>query len=436
MTNDLDRRFLLGGLAGAAGISALAAMAKGAGPLNPPAGAVASTAKPLADLEPRTAINAANTPGDATAAFIISQPGSYYLTANTPVPPGGQDTIRITANGGTVIIDLNGFTIASANNAVRIAAAATSDVTVQNGVIVNCNNAVTSAAVVALNARLLVSNVRFSNCLACISTQSPVEVRNCSLNNSSGLGTPVGINGGARSLVESCLVATPGSNNIMLGAQSIVRNCIVNGSSGYSVDVGGGSFVDSCTLSNGNTGIRIGQVSGGPGGAVRNCTLSAFAIAGINAVGSTIEGNTIITPQTGTPRGIESQGNCDIVGNRIDGSAGAGVGIRLYSGRNTVRANGVSGFSGTNGIGISIFPTAGTGNAGNKIVDNELVSNWLHIGANAFYNFIARNTMSFVGAGGNFNNAGNNAYGPFVLCNNTDLSTVAGTTHPHANLVY
>ncbi|HYD01608.1 MAG TPA: hypothetical protein VEB22_10315, partial [Phycisphaerales bacterium] len=53
-----------------------AAVGFGAGPLNPPVGPVAPTAKPIAEVEPRTAINAANTPGDADSLFRITQPGS------------------------------------------------------------------------------------------------------------------------------------------------------------------------------------------------------------------------------------------------------------------------------------------------------------------------------------------------------------------------
>ena len=49
--------------------------------LTPP-GAPAPTMKSLAQIEPRTAVNAANTPGDAGNLFIISNSGSYYLAAN------------------------------------------------------------------------------------------------------------------------------------------------------------------------------------------------------------------------------------------------------------------------------------------------------------------------------------------------------------------
>ena len=46
------------------------------GSLTPPAGPVAPTPGP----EPRIAINATNTPGDADSVYRIAQPGSYYLT--------------------------------------------------------------------------------------------------------------------------------------------------------------------------------------------------------------------------------------------------------------------------------------------------------------------------------------------------------------------
>jgi hypothetical protein len=54
-----------------------------------PSGAPAPTMKTLAQIEPRTPVDAAHTPvdaahtpGDISDQFIINQPGSYYLTAN------------------------------------------------------------------------------------------------------------------------------------------------------------------------------------------------------------------------------------------------------------------------------------------------------------------------------------------------------------------
>ena len=92
-------------------ITAAAALAAGfviAGPLNPPGGPVASTYKTLSEVEPRIAINAANTPGDAGCVFKITQPGSYYLTDDV-TGVSGKDGIDIVANH--VTIDLNGFSV-------------------------------------------------------------------------------------------------------------------------------------------------------------------------------------------------------------------------------------------------------------------------------------------------------------------------------------
>lgn len=60
-----------------------------AGDLNPPAGPVSPTHKTLTEIEPRTAISMANTPGDADSLFKITQPGSYYLTGNITASPAG-----------------------------------------------------------------------------------------------------------------------------------------------------------------------------------------------------------------------------------------------------------------------------------------------------------------------------------------------------------
>ncbi|MBU6414078.1 MAG: hypothetical protein KGS45_11460 [Planctomycetes bacterium] len=72
MTSEsLDRRFLLGALGGAAGVAALASMAQ-AGPLDPPPGPIMPTQRPLGEIEPRTVLSQATTPGDATAVYVIS----------------------------------------------------------------------------------------------------------------------------------------------------------------------------------------------------------------------------------------------------------------------------------------------------------------------------------------------------------------------------
>src|SRR5437870_4623321 len=70
------------------------------GSLTPP-GAPAPSMKTLAQIEPRTAIS--------SAPYVISLPGSYYLTTNVSV--AASNAITISAN--QVTLDLNGFTISS-----------------------------------------------------------------------------------------------------------------------------------------------------------------------------------------------------------------------------------------------------------------------------------------------------------------------------------
>lgn len=57
------------------------------------------------------AINQLNTPGNASATFVINSPGSYYLTGNLS---GVSGKSGILLNSNNVTIDLNGFALLGA----------------------------------------------------------------------------------------------------------------------------------------------------------------------------------------------------------------------------------------------------------------------------------------------------------------------------------
>ena len=80
------------------------------GPLTPPSGAPAPVMKTLDQVEPRTPLVAGSSGVNTTDVdyhFVISQPGSYYLTANLPVTKASG--IRVTVAG--VTLNLRGFQI-------------------------------------------------------------------------------------------------------------------------------------------------------------------------------------------------------------------------------------------------------------------------------------------------------------------------------------
>jgi hypothetical protein len=129
-----DRRALLAGLGGLAAGAFVAGRAK-AGPLDPPAGPITSTGKTLTEVEPRTAITATNTPGDADSVFKITQPGSYYLTGNV-TGEVGKHGIEIVVSG--VTLDLNGFDLAGVPgmgdfDGILITAPSITNTSVRNG---------------------------------------------------------------------------------------------------------------------------------------------------------------------------------------------------------------------------------------------------------------------------------------------------------------
>ena len=162
------------------------------GSLTPP-GAPAETMKTLDQIEARTPIS--------SAPFPISNPGSYYLTANLTV--SGGDAITITANG--VTLDLRGFTIASTapsatGYGVRVNSGL-SDITIYNGHIrggvTNNGSGVYSGsgfgygiyAYPTRNAR--VSGVSVSGCLNSgiyLSTWDSTVVESCTVRTVGGFG--------------------------------------------------------------------------------------------------------------------------------------------------------------------------------------------------------------------------------------------------------
>lgn len=384
----------------ASGLAALAMLsgASLAGEINPPAGPVAPTMKALAEVEPRIAINAQNTPGDANSLYRISQPGSYYLTGNI-TGQAGMHGIEIGASD--VTIDLNGFRLQGVPGSLDGIATGflLLRVTIRNGTITAWGgDGIDLTEGGALMRPSLIEGVHATaNSGRGISVGRYARIRDCTAANNVG----DGIVAVRYAIVESSVSSDNGGAGFDLGQDSLATNCIANGNAGYGINGSAHIVVRECVAEdNGLDGIRGPEGSNISGSVSRN-----------NG------GNGIILFSGSTVRGCTADGNA---------FAGIYASTRCLVIENNARSNQVAGFRVFN-IDTRIEGNNSSGNAVGYLVENG-------------GNFIARNTAS-----GNTNSnwsvvAGNACL--VVLATNSGAingnsgGVSPGSTNPNANFTY
>jgi hypothetical protein len=202
------------------------------GPLVPPPGAVASTMKPLSEVEPRTAINAANTPGDADSFFKIVAPGSYYLTENI-VGVIGKHGIKIAASG--VTFNLNGFELQGtagmgAFDGVVVGTSGLSNLTVLNGSVRNWGGIGVNLG----SSGLAASSCRIEDVVASGNSGHGIALGDGGLiaRCTSSRNTGSGIVSSFGSTIADCLTRSNSLDGIMCSGTCVIRNnhCSFNGS--------------------------------------------------------------------------------------------------------------------------------------------------------------------------------------------------------------
>jgi hypothetical protein len=294
------------------------------GGLTPP-GAPAATMKSLDQIEPRTIVNAANTPGDSGNSFIISQPGSYYLTTNL-VGVSGKNGIKIAANN--VTLDLNGFVLLGVSgtiNGIDIPGAQT-NITVRNGTISGwVLNGVFSEFESSFNMvfeRLNVSgNGQFG-----INSYGGV-VRDCNCHNNLGTG----------------IVCFSG----------IVSGCTANNNGASGININCGTVSGCSAQNNGEYGIYLSP------GTASGCFVKSNVKSGIYVYrpGSEVIGNTCIGNNTAsslTDAGIDiDDSNNRVEGNHVTVSGHAGIQVDIGYINNVIIKNTVAG-SGANNYVVPV----------------------------------------------------------------------------------
>lgn len=249
-----------GGLSGA-GLAALGCAALGgavlvavAGPLDPPAGAVASTYKTLTEVEPRIAISPSSTPGDADSLFRITQPGAYYLTGNI-AGVAGRNGIKIDADG--VTLDLRGFDVVGVPgslNGVRVVPGHRG-VTVRDGTLRGWGASGLSA-------------VGGPNADGCLYQDLRVTATGTDDSN-------VALDVGGGSTVLNCVAVYNLGTGIRGNNGTIIGDCTASGNAGDGIICGAGAVRDCLARGNVYDGIRVGA------SVVSGCSASANSGAGI-----------------------------------------------------------------------------------------------------------------------------------------------------------
>ena len=219
------------------------------GSLTPP-GAPAPTMLTLNQIEPRTPVDATHTGSGGSSEFLITQPGSYYLTTNV-VGVSGENGINISANN--VTLDLNGFSVQGISgvwSGVYIHAGYT-NVTVRNGNISGWGTISTYSGVECYANNVILERLNVSANHYGIYLDSSGVVRDCNCYNNTGIA--IQVNAGK---VSGCEALNNGSTGIYV-VTGTVSDCVALNNTSYGIDVGTNCTVKNCTSDNNSDGIYI-----------------------------------------------------------------------------------------------------------------------------------------------------------------------------------
>lgn len=307
------RRAMLAGIGGLAA-GAMLVQRAGAGPLNPPAGPIAGTGKTLTEVEPRTIINAANTPGDSNSTFRILQPGSYYLTENV-VGVAGRSAIKISSDN--VTIDLNGFVLFGVGGSRHgiTTEGSRRGIVIRNGHVRGWSLAGVRLTTEGVGAHSIVEGV-----LASFNGQGGIETT-------------------SRTLIRGCSAYANGGIGIYGDSMAVITDCVSNDNTAQGIVAGTGAVIARCSAASNDTGIQVGNSC-----TVRECVASANRLDGIRCAGSSlILGNTLTSngPGTADGAGIHVGG----VDSRVEGNncIGNRTGVYVTTAGNLIIRNTCSG---------------------------------------------------------------------------------------------
>jgi hypothetical protein len=334
------------------------------GSLTPP-GAPAPTMKTLDQVEARIIVNVANTPGNATNTFIISQPGSYYLTGNI-TGVSGKHGISIQADD--VTLDLNGFALISggggAFRGVNVPAAQ-KNLYVRNGTVRGWTD---GGVRTDLATSTLAEKLRLSDNVGA----TGLALGNGSARDCVATGNATGFVLGNGAQIEGC-TATSNGDGFILNDRAHANNCIATTNTGIGFNCTNFVTLLDCTASR-NFGAAGIAVQGSCSIIRCNASRNIPSGNGINAGdGCTI---TNCTAGSNALHGILAGNGCNVAECTLGSNGHAGIyavsGCRVYG--NTCASNNTTNDNQVGGITVV---------GDTSLIDSNLCSN------NGLYGFVA-----------------------------------------------
>ena len=342
-----------------------------------------STSKAFARIDPRTPVQSLE--GSATSIFVITTPGSYYLTDNIVGVPN-MSGIEITSDN--VTLNLRGFSLTGVSepgslNEIGVDIQGNrSNVVIMNGFINNWKDGIFGRN--TQNGR--VREVRLDKIHA------------------------DGIVLAAKAQVTACTVRGSGNGfGILVGDLSTVSQCAAENNFTAGIEVGRSSAViDSSSVENGEKGISIG-----PGSTVGRCVVARNGNSGISGEASTIVNCVAINNFIG----IDVSKNGVIIGCTVTNNSSYGIQVAQSC---LVRNNTL----GENKTGISVEGSQNRIDS-NNITGGDDTGIMALIGGN----LIIRNSVRVTGTG--YVLSGLNTFGPIITG-----PAVITTINPWANFEY
>lgn len=340
------------------------------GPLAPP-GAPGPTFKTLEQIESRTPIGPDTTPGDSNSFYVLSKPGSYYLTGNI-TGVATMNGIKITTE--SVTLDLNGFAlhgVPSSLNGITYANVTIQGVTIRNGMIRDWGQS-----------GVMVGGTKFGLNIQNVTSRNNggdgfhlgefAIVSHCIADGNTGIGFELGLG----SYASQCLATVNDGGGFITSAGSLLDNCVARNNNGqFGISLNAGSLAHHCTvdfnIGANSVGIKLAngseardcvvRRSSGVGieasinCTVRHCTVLDNTGAGIQATDNVLIDDNNVSQNDS--HGIVAANNCFVKDNNV--TSNGGDGIRVTGTRTRVDGNHVTGHVAVGAAGIRLVTNQG-----------------------------------------------------------------------------